>query len=102
MESDILRTMILKDAKRVDGRDLTYPVDAEIRPHFRDSNRYHGFVSLKRVFDRHKGSTSIAVAQALGRSPDITGPFRDEFLRYRVLLVSANGQIAEDLFTYEE
>ena len=53
----------------VDVRDHSVPVKVEARPAFRDSNRYHGYVSLKRLTDRRSGKASVMVAQALGRSP---------------------------------
>jgi hypothetical protein len=85
----------------VDGRDYGAPAQAEARPHFRDSNRYHGYVSLKRLTDRRSGLTTIVVAQALGATPGTVG-YDENHHRYRVLTVSADGLVKEDVFTYAE
>jgi hypothetical protein len=86
----------------IDGRDYSSPTEAIVRPYFRDANRYHGFLSLKRVVDRNSGTTKIAVSQALGAPTGVTRSYSPERLRYRVLLISTDGIIEEELFTYAQ
>jgi len=85
----------------VDGNDYAAPVDAEARPYFEDSNRYHGYVHLKRLTDRRSGETSIVVAQALGRPAEASRASEGN-LRYRVLTISGNGVVKEEVFTYAQ
>jgi hypothetical protein len=88
----------------IDGRDYSSSAEAIVRPYFHDENRYHGFLNLKRVIDRNSGTTKIAVAQALGAPMGVTWPYppNGEHLWYRVLLISADGTVEEELFTYAQ
>ena len=84
----------------VDGRDYSVPVEANARPSFRDANRYHGYVSLKRLIDRSSGKSSIVVAQALGAPPG--HPYSERDQRYRLVTVAADGRVKEETFTYAQ
>ena len=88
----------------IDGRDYSSSAQAIVRPYFHDENRYHGFLNLMRVVDRNSGMTKIVVAQALGAPMGVTPPYppEGERLRYRVLLVSPDGTVEEELFTYAQ
>jgi hypothetical protein len=85
----------------VDGRDYGLPIDAVARPYFRDANRYWGYLRLKRITDLRSGVANVVVAQALGAPPG-TVRYDDRLLRYRILSISDDGVVHEDVFTYPE
>ena len=85
----------------VDGRDVSSGAKVRIRPYFQDANRYHGDVALMTILDHESGTTRIAVSQHLAPSVIASPPWRS-IQRYRVLFVSSNGAIDEDLFNYDE
>jgi len=85
----------------VDGRDYSVPVTVKARPAYEDANRYHGFVSLKRLTDRRSGKASVVVAQALGGSPGSV-KYSESEQQYRLLVVSEDGIVKEDVFSYSQ
>ena len=85
----------------VDGRDVSSGANVRIRPYFQDANRYHGYVALMKILDHESGTTRIAVSQHLGPSAITDPPYRS-VQRYRVLFVSSNGEVDEDVFNYDE
>lgn len=74
----------------VDGRDYSNGADVTIRPAFADSNRYWGYVLLKKLTDQRNGTEHLVVAQNIGRN------------RYRLLWVGKTGQVLDETFGYEQ
>jgi len=72
---------------RVDRHAVSTPVEAIVRLHRRDANRYWGYVYLMRLLDR-EGPERLVVAQNLGQG------------EYRTVSVFADGNIIEDKFSY--
>jgi hypothetical protein len=70
----------------VDGRDYSSAAAVDIRPAFRDANRYWGYLYLTKLLDKWTRREEIVVAQNLG------------LRRYRVLRMDASGLVVEDVF----
>lgn len=73
----------------VDGQGRSSPIAATVRVNQRDANRYWGFSYLQRLHDRD-GAERLVIAQRLDGS------------RYRTVSVSADGEVVEDEFGYED
>jgi len=89
----------------IDGRDYSFTSEVEIRPFYKDQNRYHSWIKLIRLLDRRAQTEHLAIVQrissaaAFGKEPwEI--PKRQ--LRYRLLLVGSDGKVSEDVFGYED
>jgi len=74
----------------IDGRDFSHAAPVTIRPGFTDDNRYWGYVHLTKVIDHLQGQPQLVVAQNIGRQ------------QYRVLLMTAEGRVLEDTFSYSD
>ena len=85
----------------VNGRDHSIAADAVIRPAYRDSNRYHGYLALAELTDRKTGTVRLAIVQRIDGHTD-NSPSPMEELRWRVLLVSEDGTVEEETFAYGE
>ena len=58
-------------------------------------------MSLKRIIDKRSGTTRVVVAQSLG-APSGSVRYDEREQRYRVLAISDDGSVNEDVFTYPE
>ena len=89
----------------IDGRDYSFDNEVEIRPFFKDQNRYHSWVKLVRLEDRTADRERVAIVQRI--SP-LVAAGREEWeipreeLRYRILLVTEDGQVSEEIFPFQE
>ena len=89
----------------VDGRDYSHPSEVEIRPFYKDQNRYHSWVKLIRLIERRTATESVAVVQRISAMPPAA---REEWdlpkkeLRYRILLIFPDGRVSEELFPFED
>jgi hypothetical protein len=72
---------------------------AVIRPNFRDSNRYHGYLALVELVDKKEGKSRMAVIQRIDSVENL--PLMEK-LQWRLLLVSADGTVKEEIFSYKD
>lgn len=89
----------------VDGRECSSRAAVEARPHYRDQNRYHGCVEIIRLTDTETGTERVAVAQRIARPPAAgraAWDFPEKLLRYRVLLIGADGPVSEEVYSTQD
>ena len=90
----------------IDDREYSVADGVEIRPHFQDENRYHGFLIIVRFTDYSTGKTNIAVMQNLGVDPNHprlpTGAFDLRYLRFRAITLDSDGRVREETFFYKD
>ncbi len=73
---------------RVNGENYSVPTPVEIRPEFRDGNRYFGSLAFFLMRNKDTGMTEFVVAQVVGG--------------FRILFTSTEGQVREELFGLSE
>ncbi|WP_284638115.1 hypothetical protein [Paenibacillus silviterrae] len=83
----------------VNGVDYSHSADVVIRPNYRDSNRYHGYLALIELVDKKEGTSRMAVIQ---RIDSLESPPQMEKLRWRLLFVSIDGTVEEEIFSYKD
>jgi len=90
----------------IDDREYSVANGVEIRPHFQDENRYHGFLFIIRFTDYSTGKSNLAVMQNLGVDPDgsklTTGGFDLQYLRFRAITLDSDGRVGEETFFYKD
>ena len=90
----------------IDDREYSVADDVEIRPHFQDANRYHGFLGIVSFTDRFNGESHVAVTENLGVDPGRPrlprGGFDFQYLRFRVIILDSDGHIREETFLYKD
>jgi len=86
----------------VDDREYAVANGVQIRPHFQDANRYHGFLFIVSFTDSFTGESNIAVMQNLGVDPNHprlpAGGFDFQYLRFRAIVLGSDGRVREDTF----
>jgi hypothetical protein len=86
----------------IDGRVYATANNVEIRPSFRDANRYHGFIALVRFDDVGRSESHLAVVMNVGVDPGIArlpqSGYNFDFLRFRLITVSADGGVLDETF----
>lgn len=83
----------------INGFDYSHSAEAVIRPNYRDSNRYHGYLALVELVDKKKKTSLMAVIQ---RIDSVESPPIMEKLQWRLLLVSMDGTVTEEIFSYKD
>lgn len=87
----------------IDGRDNSDPSLIEIRPHYHDANRYHGWLVLARLTDKKQNKEWLAIGErTLGDTLLVNRRALQPTTEFRLLLVSADGQISEERFSLGE
>lgn len=86
----------------IDGRVYASSSNVEIRPSFRDANRYHGFLALVRFDDVGRNESQVAVVANAGVDPGVArlphGGYNFDYLRFRLITVSADGSVHDETF----
>lgn len=83
----------------INGEDYSHPAEAVIRPSYLDSNRYHGYLAIVELVDKRGEQDRLAVVQRIDGNHDSAWK---EKLEWRLLMVSKNGAVEEEMFTYAE
>lgn len=90
-------------AIKIDGVDHSDVGQIEIRPYYRDANRYHGWVVVGRLRDRKKGEEWVAVGQRTMGDTLLSGRNASASPNeFRILLVDRNGSIREERFSLQQ
>lgn len=86
----------------VDGTVQSILDNVEIRPAFRDANRYHGFVALIGFEDSSRQQPSVAVVVNAGVAPDVprraSAGFDLDHLRFRLIVLNWDGHVTDETF----
>jgi len=86
----------------IDGRVHSISDNVEIRPSFRDANRYHGFLALVKFDDVHRHESFVAVVANAGVDPVVARPpqggFNFDDLRFRLITLSSDGRVSDETF----
>jgi hypothetical protein len=90
----------------IDDREYSVANGVEIRPHFQDANRYHGFLFIVSFTDSFTAESHVAVMQNLGVDPNRprlpSGGFDFQYLRFRAILLGSDGRVREETFFYKD
>lgn len=89
----------------VDGHDYSFDGEIEVRPFYRDQNRYHSWVNMNRLVDKEAGTEQVAVVQRISPPPAsgrAAWDFPKRQLRYRILLIAEDGHVSEEIFSFED
>jgi hypothetical protein len=86
----------------IDGRVYATANNVEIRPSFRDTNRYHGFLALVQFDDVGRGESHVAVVANAGVDPGVArlpqGGYNFDYLRFRLITISSDGGVRDETF----
>lgn len=86
----------------IDGTVHSIVDNVEIRPAFRDANRYHGFVALIGFEDSSRQQPSVAVVVNAGVAPDMprhaNAEFDFDYLRFRIIVLDSDGRVTDETF----
>src|SRR5262245_15234937 len=90
----------------IDNHEYSIANGVEIRPHFQDSNRYHGFLGIVSVTDYFNDESYAAVMQNFGVDPNrprlSTDGFDFQHLRFRAIMLGSDGAVHEEIFFYKD
>jgi len=86
----------------IDGRVYATANNGEIRPSFRDANRYPGFLALLRFGDVGRRESQRVDGGDVGVDPGVArlpqGGYNLDYLRFRLITVSADGSVFDETF----
>ncbi len=86
----------------IDGRVYATASNVEIRPSFRDANRYHGFLALVRFVNVSRGEAHVAVVANAAVDPTVprlpNGGYNFDYLRFRVITLDSDGHVSDETF----
>lgn len=83
----------------VNGEDFGIDSPVNLRPGFKDRNRYHRWISTGTLDDTDDGVEYIFIGQRASPMRYEAGEFDGDF---RILFVDPSGVVTEDRFTYHE
>jgi len=83
---------------KVDGADHSDNSLVEIRPHFHDANRYHGWLMLGRLISKDTSREWMTVGQRTLGETLATGQRPASGAEFRILRVDEKGAVAEERF----
>jgi hypothetical protein len=86
----------------IDGSVYAAVSNVEIRPSFRDANRYHGFLALVRFESVGRGEAHVAVVANAAVDPTVprlpNGGYNFDYLRFRLITLDADGRVSDETF----
>jgi hypothetical protein len=86
----------------IDGRLVTTVSNVEIRPSFKDANRYHGVLALVRFENVGRSESHVAVVANAGVDPAVprlsNGGYNFDYLRFRVITLDTDGRLSDETF----
>lgn len=81
---------------RINQKDWSVEGPVEVRPHYLDDNRYHGYFGVVTV-KKEGGERFVIIQRTSGTALTL-----DKNLSWRILSIDSRGQVQEDRFTFEE
>jgi len=85
----------------IDGRVFTTVSNVEIRPSFKDANRYHGSLALVR-FENLRSEAHVAIVANAAVDPAVprlpNGGYNFDYLRFRLITLDADGRVNDETF----
>ncbi|MBO8171974.1 MAG: hypothetical protein H0Z33_08790 [Bacillaceae bacterium] len=82
----------------VNQKDYTHNAAVEIRPHSFNGNRYHSWIYPLQIKHKLTGAEALAIVQRISHPVEK----QEESWKWRILFVSQNGEVTEDIFSYQE